>query len=56
VLPSRPLETDQLLRALADLAARPEQLVAMSAAATRLARPDAAARIVETCAGWDTER
>ena len=52
VLPTRPLSTDELLRLLADLAARPEQLVAMSAAAARLARPDAAAQIVETCAAW----
>ncbi len=52
VLPSRPLVADDLLRALADLAAQPEQLVAMSAAATRQAKPDAAARIVEACAAW----
>jgi UDP-N-acetylglucosamine--N-acetylmuramyl-(pentapeptide) pyrophosphoryl-undecaprenol N-acetylglucosamine transferase len=55
VLPSRPLATGDLLRALADLAARPEQLVAMSAAAARLARPDAAARIVDACAAWAEE-
>jgi len=52
VLPSRPLAQSDLLRALADLAARPEQLVAMSAAAARLARPDAASRIVAACAAW----
>jgi UDP-N-acetylglucosamine--N-acetylmuramyl-(pentapeptide) pyrophosphoryl-undecaprenol N-acetylglucosamine transferase len=55
VLPSRPLAAADLLRALADLTARPEQLVAMGAAATRLARPDAAARIVEACAAWGGE-
>jgi UDP-N-acetylglucosamine--N-acetylmuramyl-(pentapeptide) pyrophosphoryl-undecaprenol N-acetylglucosamine transferase len=56
VLPSRPLEADDLLRTLAELAAHPEQLVAMSAAAARLARPDAAARIVATCASWESGR
>jgi UDP-N-acetylglucosamine--N-acetylmuramyl-(pentapeptide) pyrophosphoryl-undecaprenol N-acetylglucosamine transferase len=54
VLPSRPLTAGDLLRALADLARDPEQLVAMGAAAARLARPDAAARIVEACAAWGT--
>jgi UDP-N-acetylglucosamine--N-acetylmuramyl-(pentapeptide) pyrophosphoryl-undecaprenol N-acetylglucosamine transferase len=52
VLPARPLVSDDLLRALVDLAARPEQLVGMGAAAARLARPDAAAQIVEACAHW----
>jgi UDP-N-acetylglucosamine--N-acetylmuramyl-(pentapeptide) pyrophosphoryl-undecaprenol N-acetylglucosamine transferase len=56
VLPARPLVTDDLLRALAELAARPEQLIEMGAAAARLARRDAAARIVATCAGWGDER
>jgi UDP-N-acetylglucosamine--N-acetylmuramyl-(pentapeptide) pyrophosphoryl-undecaprenol N-acetylglucosamine transferase len=53
VLPSRPLAAGDLLRALADLAARPEQLAAMGAAAARQAKPDAATRIVEACAAWD---
>jgi UDP-N-acetylglucosamine--N-acetylmuramyl-(pentapeptide) pyrophosphoryl-undecaprenol N-acetylglucosamine transferase len=53
VLPSRPLATDDLLRALADLAAHPERVVAMGVAASRLARPDAAAQIVEACAAWE---
>jgi UDP-N-acetylglucosamine--N-acetylmuramyl-(pentapeptide) pyrophosphoryl-undecaprenol N-acetylglucosamine transferase len=52
VLPSRPLTAGDLLRALADLAAHPEQLVAMGAAAARLARPDAAETIVAACAAW----
>jgi UDP-N-acetylglucosamine--N-acetylmuramyl-(pentapeptide) pyrophosphoryl-undecaprenol N-acetylglucosamine transferase len=52
VLPSRPLAADDLLRALADLAARPDQLVAMGEAAAGLARPDAAAQIVAACAEW----
>jgi UDP-N-acetylglucosamine--N-acetylmuramyl-(pentapeptide) pyrophosphoryl-undecaprenol N-acetylglucosamine transferase len=55
VLPSRPLAASDLLRALADLAAHPEQLAAMGAAAARLARPDAAARIVAACAEWSRE-
>ncbi len=55
VLPSRPLAVDDLLRALADLAASPERLVAMGAAAARQARPDAAAQIVEACAAWTAE-
>jgi UDP-N-acetylglucosamine--N-acetylmuramyl-(pentapeptide) pyrophosphoryl-undecaprenol N-acetylglucosamine transferase len=55
VLPSRPLATADLLRALANLAARPEQLAAMSAAAARRARPDAAARIVAACAAWSAQ-
>jgi UDP-N-acetylglucosamine--N-acetylmuramyl-(pentapeptide) pyrophosphoryl-undecaprenol N-acetylglucosamine transferase len=52
VLPARPLTADDVLRALADLAARPECLVEMAAAAARLARPDAAAQIVAVCADW----
>jgi UDP-N-acetylglucosamine--N-acetylmuramyl-(pentapeptide) pyrophosphoryl-undecaprenol N-acetylglucosamine transferase len=52
VLPSRPLATADLLRALADLAAHPERLAAMGAAAARLARPDAAAQIISACAEW----
>ncbi len=56
VLPSRPLAAGDLLRALADLAARPEQLVAMGAAASRLARPDAAERIVAACGDWSSAR
>lgn len=50
VLPSRPLEPRRLAAAVAELAGRPEALQAMSAAASKLARPDAAERIVEECA------
>jgi UDP-N-acetylglucosamine--N-acetylmuramyl-(pentapeptide) pyrophosphoryl-undecaprenol N-acetylglucosamine transferase len=52
VLPSRPLATSDLLSALSELAAHPDRLVAMSAAAARLARPDAATTIVSACAAW----
>src|SRR5258705_3596695 len=54
VLPSRPPAAGDLLRALADLAARPEQLVAMGAAASPLARPDAAGPILG--ARWGLSR
>jgi UDP-N-acetylglucosamine--N-acetylmuramyl-(pentapeptide) pyrophosphoryl-undecaprenol N-acetylglucosamine transferase len=53
VLPSRPLAAGDLLRVLADLSCDPERLSAMGATAARLARPDAAARIIEACAAWD---
>jgi UDP-N-acetylglucosamine:LPS N-acetylglucosamine transferase len=36
-------------QALQDLFASPEQLTAMSAGAAKLARPDAAAQIIEEC-------
>jgi UDP-N-acetylglucosamine--N-acetylmuramyl-(pentapeptide) pyrophosphoryl-undecaprenol N-acetylglucosamine transferase len=55
VLPARPLATSDLLSALAELAAHPERLVEMSAAAARLAKPDAAPRIVSACAAWADE-
>jgi UDP-N-acetylglucosamine--N-acetylmuramyl-(pentapeptide) pyrophosphoryl-undecaprenol N-acetylglucosamine transferase len=55
VLPSRPLATADLLAALAELAGHPERLVAMSEAAARLARPDAAPHIVSACAAWADE-
>ena len=50
VLPSRPLASADVLTALEALCAAPETLRAMSAAASKLARPDAAERIVEACA------
>jgi UDP-N-acetylglucosamine:LPS N-acetylglucosamine transferase len=51
VLPSRPLDPEELGRRLAALAGDPDALRAMSEAAAKLARPDAADRIVEACAG-----
>jgi UDP-N-acetylglucosamine--N-acetylmuramyl-(pentapeptide) pyrophosphoryl-undecaprenol N-acetylglucosamine transferase len=56
VLPSRPLAAGDVLRALAELAGDPGRLAAMAAASARLARPDAAARIVEACAAWGQGR
>jgi UDP-N-acetylglucosamine--N-acetylmuramyl-(pentapeptide) pyrophosphoryl-undecaprenol N-acetylglucosamine transferase len=55
LLPSRPLAAGDVLRALSDLVAHPERLLAMGRAAARLARPDAAQRIVEACAAWTAE-
>jgi UDP-N-acetylglucosamine--N-acetylmuramyl-(pentapeptide) pyrophosphoryl-undecaprenol N-acetylglucosamine transferase len=55
VLPSRSLTADELARTLTELAAHPERLAAMGAAAARLARPDAAAQIVSACAMWIPE-
>jgi UDP-N-acetylglucosamine--N-acetylmuramyl-(pentapeptide) pyrophosphoryl-undecaprenol N-acetylglucosamine transferase len=50
VLGSRPLSAGELARALRELLAKPAELAAMGRAAARTARPDAAERIVETCA------
>ena len=50
VLPCRPLETATVLSELNALLGAPEQLAAMGAAAAKLARPDAAERVVESCA------
>jgi UDP-N-acetylglucosamine--N-acetylmuramyl-(pentapeptide) pyrophosphoryl-undecaprenol N-acetylglucosamine transferase len=50
VLPSRPLEPDDVARELFRLLEAPESLRAMGEAAGKLARPDAAERVVETCA------
>ena len=55
VLPSRPLEADDIVGALTEFLRDPDQLRAMSAAASKLARPDAAERIVSACAAWRTE-
>src|SRR5262249_19355341 len=49
-LESRPLGAAELARALSELLAKPEELVAMGRAAARLARPHAAEQIVEECA------
>jgi UDP-N-acetylglucosamine--N-acetylmuramyl-(pentapeptide) pyrophosphoryl-undecaprenol N-acetylglucosamine transferase len=49
VLPAKSLTADDLLRELSALAAQPERLRAMSEAAAKQARPDAAERIVEAC-------
>jgi len=50
VLAPRELEAGALAGALAGLAAAPGRLLEMGAAAAKLARPDAAERIVEECA------
>ncbi|HEY5658393.1 MAG TPA: undecaprenyldiphospho-muramoylpentapeptide beta-N-acetylglucosaminyltransferase [Myxococcota bacterium] len=50
VLPSRPLTGADVAQAVGALLASPESLRAMGAAAAKLARPDAAERIVEACA------
>src|SRR5262249_37944986 len=55
VLPSRPLAAGDLLRALAELFASPERLVAMSEAPSRVARPDAGEGIVAVWAEWAAE-
>lgn len=51
ILPSRPLSSEDVLRELTAFCDAPEALRAMSEAASKLARPDAALRIVEACAG-----
>jgi UDP-N-acetylglucosamine--N-acetylmuramyl-(pentapeptide) pyrophosphoryl-undecaprenol N-acetylglucosamine transferase len=50
VLPSRPLTGEAVIAAIDALLAAPDRLRAMSAAALKLARPDAADRILESCA------
>jgi len=50
VLASRPLPSAEVVASVEALFASPEALRAMSAAASKLARPDAAERIVESCA------
>lgn len=50
ILDARPLRSEQVLDAIRSLCADPEALRAMSEAASKLARPDAAPRIVEACA------
>ena len=50
MLPSRPLETSDLMTALRELMRAPETLRAMGLAAASRARPDAADTIVKTCA------
>jgi UDP-N-acetylglucosamine--N-acetylmuramyl-(pentapeptide) pyrophosphoryl-undecaprenol N-acetylglucosamine transferase len=50
LLPSRPLEPDAIARELDRLRADPESLRRMGVAASKLARPDAAERVVEACA------
>lgn len=56
VLPSRGLEPEDLERELTRLAAAPETLRAMGEAAGKLARPDAAERVIESCAALLEER
>jgi len=50
ILDCRSLTGDQLAAALRDLFADPGELQSMSAAAAKLARPDAAEQIIEDCA------
>ncbi|MDH3521532.1 MAG: glycosyltransferase, partial [Myxococcales bacterium] len=50
VLPSRPLTSEHVVAAIEALLAAPELLRSMGDAAAKLARPDAADRIVEACA------
>lgn len=49
LLPARSLTPDDVQRVLEELAARPEALHGMGLAASKLARPDAAERIVDAC-------
>ena len=49
LLDDQPLDGGCVARALQELFASPEQLTAMSESAVKLARPDAAARIIEDC-------
>ena len=55
VLPSQPLEVDDLVAALEELAENPDRLVKMSEAQASLARPDAAEEIVAACTAWTEE-
>ncbi len=50
VLDSRPLASSEVLAAIGSLLEEPAELQEMSARAAKLARPDAAERIVEECA------
>jgi UDP-N-acetylglucosamine--N-acetylmuramyl-(pentapeptide) pyrophosphoryl-undecaprenol N-acetylglucosamine transferase len=49
LLDDQPLDGERVAQTLQDLFASPEQLTAMSTSAMKLARPDAAARIIEDC-------
>ena len=49
LLDDRPLDGGRVAQVLHDLFASPERLTAMSERAVKLARPDAAARIIEDC-------
>jgi UDP-N-acetylglucosamine--N-acetylmuramyl-(pentapeptide) pyrophosphoryl-undecaprenol N-acetylglucosamine transferase len=51
VVPERELSGESLARAVADLARAPQALVTMGAAARRLGRPDAAARVADLLLG-----
>lgn len=50
ILDSGTLDGDRVASALREIFAAPEQLQAMSQAASRMGRPDAAARIIDDCA------
>jgi len=49
LLPAKTLTPDDVLRSLDELCAQPERLREMGLAAAKLARPDAAERIVDAC-------
>jgi UDP-N-acetylglucosamine--N-acetylmuramyl-(pentapeptide) pyrophosphoryl-undecaprenol N-acetylglucosamine transferase len=49
LLDDQSLDGGCVIKSLQDLFASPERLAAMSASAVKLARPDAAARIIEDC-------
>ena len=50
MLDENPLGGERIAKALREVFEAPEQLAAMGDSAAKLARPDAAARIVEDCA------
>ena len=51
-LNSRPLDEEALSATLSEMIEAPDQLIAMSRAASQLAKPDAAAEIIHECAEW----
>ncbi|MCH2187327.1 UDP-N-acetylglucosamine--N-acetylmuramyl-(pentapeptide) pyrophosphoryl-undecaprenol N-acetylglucosamine transferase, partial [Myxococcota bacterium] len=51
-LNSRPLDEEALRATLSEIIEAPDQLIAMSRAASQLAQPDAANQIIRECAEW----
>ena len=51
-LNSRPLDEEALSATLSEIIEAPDQLTAMSRAASQLAKPDAATEIIRECAEW----